>query len=84
MGLWYVGLGAAGTNAAAAAGDDDDADIAACITSLQDLTKNGRAEGSKFVYIFNNLRNSVIQSKEIIFILRKWQRESLSEGTDFS
>ena len=52
MGLWYVGLGAAGTNAAAAAGDDDDADIAACITSLQDLIKNGRAQGSKLVYIY--------------------------------
>ena len=30
----------------------------------------------------NNLRNSAIQSKEIIFILRMWQRGSLSEHDD--
>ena len=35
--------------AGASAGDDDDADIAACIASLKDLIKNGRAEGSKSV-----------------------------------
>ena len=30
----------------------------------------------------NNLRNSVIQSEEIIFILRMWQRGSLLEHND--
>ena len=30
----------------------------------------------------NNLRNSAIQSEEIIFILRMWQRGSLSEHND--
>ena len=35
-----------------------------------------------YCYI-NSLRNSVIQSEEIIFILRKWQCESLSEHNDF-
>ena len=30
----------------------------------------------------NNLRNSVIQSEEIIFILRMWQRGSLLEHNE--
>ena len=30
----------------------------------------------------NNLRNSAIQSEEIIFILRMWQHGSLSEHND--
>ena len=30
----------------------------------------------------NNLRNSAIQSKEIILILRMWQRGSLSAHND--
>ena len=34
------------------------------------------------IYLFNNLRNSAIQSEEIIFILRMWQRRSLSEHND--
>ena len=33
---------------------------------------------SKYLAIINNLRISAIQSEEIIFILHKWQRKSLS------
>ena len=36
----------------------------------------------KTISSINNLRNSAIQSKEIIFILRMWQRGSLSELND--
>ena len=36
----------------------------------------------KSIYNINNLRNSAIQSEEIIFILRMWQRRSLSEHND--
>ena len=35
------------------------------------------------ILFINNLCNSTIQSEDIIFILRKWQRKSLSEH-DFS
>ena len=44
----------------------------AVVAELQDLS------------IIHNLRNSTIQSKEIISILRKWQRRSFSVHNDFS
>ena len=34
------------------------------------------------LFLINNLRNSAIQSEEIVFILRMWQRGSLSEHND--
>ena len=44
------------------------------------VTNSSNKQGLIYtLIIINNLRNSAIQSEEIIFILRMWQRGSLSE-----
>ena len=56
---------------------------------IEDLEQPAREAKVKEVTEVNllnlsNLHNSTIQSEEIIFILRKWQHESLSEHNDCS
>ena len=46
------------------------------------LHSQASKQGLKYLLSINNLRNSAIQSKEIIFILRMWQHGSLSEHND--